>query len=93
MSYSVTYGQDFFPKSKTKNKMSYPKAAILAGIVVLGAVLLSVPQIRTSVQKILLPGDGAVTGQAMEAFAADMKSGTPFDEAARSFCLEILKDG
>ena len=41
----------------------------------------------------LIPGDDGVTARAMEAFASDMKSGVPIQDAMEAFCKEIVNNG
>ena len=93
MHYSVTYGQDFFSQPKLKSKTVYRNVVILVIAFLIAGILMTVPKIRISVRNFLLPGDGAVTAQAIEAFVAGMKSGISFEDAAEAFCLQILQNG
>lgn len=42
-------------------------------------------------QKLFIPGDAAVTGQAFSSFVEDLQMGDPFSDAAEAFCRTILE--
>ena len=48
------------------------------------------PEVWTSLQEWVWPGDAAVTKAAVEALLLDLRAGIPATEAAAAFCTEIL---
>lgn len=93
MSYSVTYGQDFFAQPKVRKRKTVRNISVFVLTLLLAAALLGVSKIRTTVRNFLLPGNGEVTADAVESFAGNMKSGMPFEDAAEVFCQQILQNG
>ncbi|HIR31183.1 MAG TPA: hypothetical protein IAB83_04145 [Candidatus Faecousia faecavium] len=90
MSYQVVY-----PGNQEKQpKKSVPFALMLCGWL-LAFVILTVffwPEGAQVMQKLLLPGDTAVTAAALEDFAAELQAGEQLSGALENFCRSILEN-
>ena len=87
MGYVIEYGCGSGVKSRVgKKKRHWPK--IFAVMV----VLLTVVQGRTVLRDLILPGDGAVTAEALQILADDLQAGEPFSDAVTTFCQHILAE-
>lgn len=91
MAYRIQYSGSTkykFPSSKKEAPI------ILAGIIISLIFLVSiVPEIRTGIRDLILPGDAEVTYGALTAFAEDLKSGESVKEAITAFCQDIIANG
>lgn len=93
MAYRIQYGK--FPQFSTKNHFTtkkYTVAIISAITAIMILIFITIPQIKTGVLDLLLPGDAGVTGSAISAFADDLKNGVPVGEAASAFCKSIINN-
>lgn len=92
MSYQVVYPGN---QEKQPKKKPVPFALMLCGWL-LAFVILTVcfwPEGTQVMQKLLLPGDAAVTAAALEGFAAELKEGEQLSGALENFCRSILENG
>ena len=48
------------------------------------------PDFEIRLQRVLLPGDPEVTGEALETMAMNLKDGLPFSQSVAAFCNEIF---
>ncbi len=93
MGYVMEYGCGVavkLPLKKKKRKILPIMGAILAIVLVLTVQML--PGVRASLWKHLLPGDAAVTAQALQTLAADLQEGESFSDAVTAFCQQILTE-
>ena len=91
MGYRIEYGQTekmeyFNERLFIKNKKTVACAAaimiaVLAFFFILGA---------KSMRSFLLPDDPVVTQQALETFAAQVRAGESFGDAAAAFCQNVI---
>lgn len=91
MGYRIDYGS--MKTSKRKDKLSFTGImAMTAGFLVLFVLLTSVfwSSGRQKLRDFLLPGDPAVTGQALETMVSQLKDGESISEAVGAFCQEVL---
>lgn len=91
MSYQVVYPGN---QEKQPKKKPAPFALMLCGCI-LAFVLLTVcfwPEGAQMMQKLLLPGDAAVTAAALEDFAAELQAGEQLSGALENFCRSILEN-
>lgn len=91
MGYMIEYGCGSGVKLpiKKKKRFALPIAIFLMACLA-GAML--VPRARITVRDLLLPGDGAVTAEALQNLASDLKSGEAFSDAVTAFCHQILEE-
>ncbi len=92
MSYQVVYPGN--PEKRPKKK-PVPFSLMLCGWL-LAFVVLTVrfwPEGAQVMQKLLLPGDAAVTVAALEDFAAELQAGEQLSGALENFCRSILENG
>lgn len=91
MGYMIEYGCGTGVKLPVKKKKRWviPIVLLLAASL-LGAVF--VPEIRIALRDIILPGDGAVTAEALQNLAEDLKDGEGVADAVTAFCQQILTE-
>ena len=92
MSYQVVYPGN---QEKQPKKKPVPFALMLCGCI-LAFVVLTVcfwSEGAQVMQKLLLPGDAAVTVAALEDFAAELQAGEQLPGALENFCRSILENG
>ncbi|MBE6923777.1 MAG: hypothetical protein E7466_00860 [Ruminococcaceae bacterium] len=70
-------------------KRKIPLRWLLLGVLLLALIL---PVGRNALGRLLLPGDAEVTGQALQALASDLQTGTDFPDAITAFCHHILEE-
>lgn len=93
MGYVMEYGCGVavkLPVKKKKRKISPIIVAVLVIVLVLTVQMF--PKIRASIWKHLLPGDAAVTAQALQTLAADLQEGENLSAAVTAFCQQILTE-
>ena len=86
MGYRIQYNTTQSYLYLTARKKKVPKLLIAVLVI---TIFLSV--FGHKLKHILLPGDPDVTGEALSAFASDMKDGTSFSDALEAFCKNILE--
>lgn len=93
MGYIISYGCGTGMKAPIKKKVRRLLPA-LSGITCVGLLLFVFlfPAVRTALRDFLLPGDGAVTAQALQNLASDLKAGEDWSVAVSAFCHEILTE-
>lgn len=62
----------------------------LLAVAVVTALLLW-PAGAEKARELLIPGDDAVTVQALEGMAEDLKAGASFSDAVSAFCREVIR--
>lgn len=90
MSYFIAYNQDTGAMEihrKAKKKRKWVRFLL---ILVLITAILTFPKTRQTVIRIMLPGDEAVTAQALQSLAENLYRGCPVSEAVDTFCREII---
>ncbi len=96
MGYQISYEKEQIKKSKKQEKKVRMKIQPRwrKGIGLLLPVLLAlcclIPQFRSWLFQLLLPGDASVTAQALEDMLVAVEQGTPFREAMSTFCKDII---
>ena len=91
MGYRIVYGGE--PEYRGRYKMRGRSVVFyLAVCLVLFGVLTMKfwPEGREVLQEVLLPGDPAVTRQALHNMAEDLKAGEAIGDAVAAFCREIV---
>lgn len=91
MGYRIEYGM--VKTSIGKDKLSFSRIAVMtAGFLALFVLMTGVfwTSGRQKLQDYLLPGDPAVTGQALETMVSQLKAGVPVADAVEAFCQEVL---
>lgn len=88
MAYRIEYDSGGATRQEVRKKRF---SAVWLVLAVAAAIL--IPGIRTAVWHWLLPGDGAVTAQALGELVTDLQTGEPLGEAVTAFCREIISHG
>lgn len=86
MGYRITYGE------QTRKRLPVRHVA-LGCLAVLAVLALILPSGREVIRDILLPGDPAVTLDALHGMAEDLSQGISIGEAVTTFCGEIIAGG
>lgn len=89
MGYRIEYDSGGAKRQEVRKKR-FPVVWVL---LCAGAAALLIPGVRTAVWHWLLPGDGAMTAQALGELVTDLQTGEPFGEAVTVFCREIIQHG
>ena len=89
MAYRIEYDSGGAKRQEVRKKR-FPVAWVL---LCAGAAILMIPGVRTAVWQWLLPGDGAVTAQALGELVTDLHAGESFGDAVTVFCREIIAHG
>ena len=91
MGYLMEYGCGTAVKKPARKKRR-GILPIIAGITVLTSffALHMFPEAGISLRDYLLPGDGAVTAQALQNMASDLREGESLSDAVTAFCQQIL---
>ena len=89
----MAYRIEYTPDSGSEKDGSWSLAIMTLLVFVLFAAVVHsfYPGQWSNLQAILLPGDGAVTGAALETLVQDLRSGIPMTDAAAAFCTQILQ--
>lgn len=91
MGYRIEYGQTV--KREHIDEFRLPKhkkiAICTAAFVIVALVFFYCLGVK-SIPPFFLPGDPVVTGQALDAFAEQVREGEPFGNAAAAFCQKII---
>lgn len=91
MSYRIEYGEDPFAAGKTGLRMgSVVLYTMVCLILFYGLTSAFWPEGRASLQEFLLPGDNAVTAQALENMVEHLRAGEAIGDAVVVFCREII---
>lgn len=85
MAYQITYG----PKTRAEKLQPKRRGWMVAAAVVL-AVILYAAVAWGSLKNWLLPGDAAVTENALETFVQQLGEGESLTDAFACFCREII---
>lgn len=84
MGYKICYGKERKGRLRAMTAGWFCVFLLLVG--------LCWPRGREALTQLLLPGDGAVTVAAMEAFAQELRTGEKLRDAAESFCRTVLEE-
>lgn len=87
MAYRITYG----PKVRGEKQRPKRRFWIFAAAVVLVLILYAAGTGET-LKNWLLPGDAAVTEQALQTFAQQLEEGESLGDAFACFCREIIEN-
>lgn len=89
MAYQIEYdgGRTRYPQKKRRK---FPWKWLALAVV---AAVMAIPGLRTGLWHWILPGDGAVTAQALGELVSGLRSGEPVGEAVGVFCREIMANG
>lgn len=90
MGYRIQYDGGYSKEELAAPKKRRPTALVGAIIVIL-IVVYALYAHADTLQKMLLPGDPAITEEAVTAFSENVKGGVPVGEAFTAFCIEILE--
>ena len=93
MAYRIVYGKSVKRKRFIPRKKWIFSSLRIGVMIALLLSALAFPQGRQWIREISLPGDNAVTKEAVEHLVQDLKSGERFDDALEVFCQEILHNG
>ena len=94
MGYRIVYGESSW--KNRKNSAANSRLKILTAVFLLFftlAVKRYWPQGVSVLQESFLPGQPGVTEQAASDFYRQIRDGIGFEDALRTFCLEILEHG
>ena len=97
MGYQISYGQAGMKKRRKWNipKLKIEKSKIMTVFcVILSALLIAVcivPQFRVYLRDLILPGDPAVTADALEEMVDAIGRGESVQAALTEFCRDILR--
>ena len=86
----MAYRREYLPIGKKQKKPAFRGRLLLAVVLV---ALCFQKDCRETAAELLIPGDREITWRALEAMAADLRTGEPLGEAAEAFCREILSHG
>lgn len=89
MAYRIEYGSGGAVRQEVRKRRVHWWWAALC----IPAAAMLIPDVRRLVWHWLLPGDGAVTAQALGALVTDLRTGAPMGEAVTAFCREIIAHG
>lgn len=88
MAYRIEYDSGGVTRQKVRKKR-FPMAWLFLCVVAVAMI----PGMRTAIWHWLLPGDGAVTAQALGELVMDLREGAQVGEAVTGFCREIISHG
>ena len=97
MGYQISYGQAGVKKRKKWNipKPRIEKQKMMAALCVILSMLLVavcvIPQFRTYLRDLILPGDPSVTAAALEEMVDAIGEGQSVQAALTEFCRDILR--
>ena len=94
----MSYRIDYTEKSDALSRKNVGFSTLLLMTLTVFVLFLSLvhrfrPDEWSYLQTVLLPGDAAVTGKALEVLMDDLRAGVPLSEAALTFCTEIFRHG
>ena len=93
MSYRIDYGTGDFSLQKRTDSRRHLKNFIAAALLLFSfSVNQFWPDGCEKLQDFLLPGEKTPTALAADRLLNRIRDGVGFEEALRTFCLEILKD-
>lgn len=92
MGYRVAY--ETVPKVRRMEQRRSGRAALTALFFAVFLFLTAVfwPKGREALQELLLPGDPAVTVEALETLAEELQTGVQLGNALENFCLTIVRE-
>ena len=88
MGYTIRYGPPMRIERPQKTQQIF--AALILGILIL-LVLLNIAGFGEEVFRFLLPGDRAVTAQALDLMEQQIWDGAPISEAFSVFCETVIQ--
>lgn len=86
MAYKIDYNCFSMHKKKIRNHVSAVKTISVIAILLIVFALFYIGD----VQEFMIPGDPDVTKEAFAVFTEDLESGVGFQDAALSFCRQIM---
>lgn len=90
MAYRIQYGNALI-KEEIRDNPKRSKGKFFPLLIVVLMILISFAYTRKdSLEKILIPGNPAVTKAAAKTFLYEIRSGERLEDAFRTFCLEII---
>lgn len=88
MGYRIDYQPVAKLKMTEKRRHPFPMLSVcLLAVLLLNTVL---KDQRTMLLRILFPGDAAVTMASLDKMLAQLKAGTPFQDALLVFCQQVI---
>lgn len=91
MGYRIEYGQTVQREAINETgSFNIKKKTVYIALIILAAALLLFCAKTNTVRNLLLPGDPAVTEQALNTFAEQLRAGESIGDAATAFCQEIV---
>lgn len=92
MAYRIEYGDAGSVKLPVKPVRRKKTAMVAVMIGVLFLALMLIPQGRMMVRNAVLPGNEAVTAEALQDLAADLRAGEELSDAVTTFCRYIITE-
>ncbi len=94
MAYRIDYSSGEGRKQQIRTKRPVPVKGILCAVGLAGLLtVLAFPPTRIALWNWILPGDGAVTAEAVEGMIEHLRDGVSVGDAVTAFCQEIIAGG
>lgn len=92
MAYRIEYGDTGSVKLPIKlvRRKKTAMVAVAIGVVFLATLL--IPQGRVMIRNAVLPGNEAVTAEALQGLASDLRAGEDLSDAVTTFCRYIISE-
>ncbi len=88
MGYRISYQGGAAEKISVRSRKKLKWIPFVAVLFMLAMTIF--PAGRLTLWNIFLPGNEAVTAEALESLAAELMAGEPLGDAVEAFCLEII---
>ena len=86
MGYVIEYPGNSW-KNRKRGRHLVPVFAVLCALALVGLIR---KDSRYYIQRLLFPGDAAVTLAELERLAVNLQSGTPLGQALEAFCADVV---
>lgn len=91
MGYRIEYGQTVKKETISEfSKFRNKKSVAYTAVIIVTTMMLLLCFRSEKIRSFLLPGDPAVTEQALNTFTEQIRAGEQFRDAATAFCHEII---
>ena len=90
MGYCIAYDEKTGAMEVRRRRRINKKLVLGFIAIALAVTVVAIPKSRRALKTALLPGDGAVTEQALQGLVEDLRQGSSVSQAVEAFCREII---